>query len=198
LIYLDPNERDSMLAYVPAMRRVRKLTSTDTQDAVGGLDLIYDDSEGFMQKISPTVYPYKYELIGEREYLVPATTTDGAEYLSSKTGWEIRNVKFERRPVYVLQMTQQDPNYVYSKRIMYIDKETFLFYHVENYDRKGRLYRTFDITYGWHPEMGAFSWGAYNSERDYVDKHSMFIKSYMLPALWERRDVSVDAFVKTK
>ncbi len=198
LTYLDPNKKDSMMAYVPSLRRVRKLTSTDTQDAVGGLDLIYDDNEGFFQKISPTVYPYKYELIGEREYLIPAASIDGAEYVSEKDKWEIRNVRFERRPVYVVQMTQQDPNYVYSKRIFYIDKETFLFYHVENYDQKGRLYRTFDITYGWYPEMGTFAWSAYNHERDYVDKHSMFIKSYALPALWDRRDLSIEAFSKAK
>jgi hypothetical protein len=73
-----------------------------------------------------------------------------------------------------------------------------VFYHVENYDRKGRLYRTFDITYGWHPEMGTLSWSAYNHERDYVDKHSMFVKSYALPALWGRADVSVEAFIKSK
>lgn len=198
LTYLDPNKRDSSMAYVPSMRRVRKLTSTDTQDAVGGLDLIYDDAEGFFQKISPTVYPYKYELLEEREYLVPAATIDGAEYVSEKAKWEIHNVRFERRPIYVLQMKQQDPNYVYSKRIMYIDKETFLFYHVENYDQKGRLYRTFDITYAWFPEMATFAWSGYNQERDYVDKHSMFVRSYALPALWDRRDLTVDAFIKSK
>ena len=62
---------------------------------------------------------------------------------SKKIEW--RNIEFERRPVYVVQLTQQDPNYVYSKRIMYIDKETFYLFYVENYDQKKRLYRSLVI-----------------------------------------------------
>ena len=110
-----------------------------------------------MQKLSPNRYPYKFEVIDEREFLVMAPTVDGAEYIASK-GMEFRNVRLERRPIYVVKLTQLDPSYVYGHRIFYIDKETFLYYHVENYDRKGRLYRTWDGNYGWMPEMGDLNW----------------------------------------
>jgi hypothetical protein len=168
--YSDPNKADASVMYVPSLRRVRKMSTTDTQDPISGQDLIYDDQSGFMQKLSSTRYPYKYE-VEEREMLVAAPTLDGAEYCTSK-GLEFRNIKMERRPIYVLKMTQTDPNYVYSKRIFYIDRETFSFYQVENYDRKGRLYRTFWTPYQFKPDTGMTTWGGYLLYRDHVDMHS--------------------------
>ncbi len=198
LYYLDTDKSDLLLAYIPSMRRIRKMTSTDTQDAVSGQDLIYDDNEGFMQKLSPTRYPYKYEVIEEREYLVVAPTIDGAEYISSK-GLEFRNVRMERRPIYVVKLTQQDRNYVYSQRIFYVDKETFMYYHIENYDQKGRLYRTWDCSNGWFPEMGILAGaGGLNLQKDIVDQHSGVFQSYVLPAFWKRAELTIEASSKQK
>jgi len=198
LYYLDPALPDQLMVFIPSMRRVRKLTATDSQDPIMGLDQIYDDNEGWMQKLSPTRYPYKFEVLEEREFLVPAPTLDGAEYISSKFG-EFKNVRMERRPIYVVKLTQQDPNYVYSYRIFYVDRETFNYYHVENYDRKGRLYRTWDGNYGFFPEMGAFGWaGPLILMADHVDTHSTCQQPYQLPAVWTRKDVSLEGFMKSK
>jgi hypothetical protein len=150
-----------------------------------------------MQKLSPSRYPYKFEIVEEREFLVPAPTLDGAEYIS-KSG-EFRNVKMERRPLYVVKLTQLDPNYVYKYRIFYIDKETFNYYHIENYDRKDRLYRTWDGNYSFFPEMGATTWsGSFILMRDHIDSHSSVEQPYMLPAQWTRSDVSIEGFMKAK
>ncbi len=198
LFYLDPEKADNLLIYLPHLRRVRKMTSSDTQDPVMGQDMIYDDAEGFFQKASPTKYPYKYEVVEEREFLVPAPTVDGAEYWTSKGG-ECRNVRMERRPMYVVKLTQLDKSYVYASRLFYIDKETFLFYHVENFDRKGRLYRTFDMNYSFFPEMGAFGWGGgLLLMRDHVDMHSSIQQPYQVPVINKRGDVSIDGFIKAK
>jgi len=196
LWYLDPNKFDQNLIYISALRRIRKMSATDTQDDVGGGDLIYDDGEGFCQKLSPKRYPYKFELIAEREYLVMAPQWDGSGYLSSQ-GLEFRNYEFERRPMYVVKLTQMDKNYVYSYRILYIDKETFVPYHVDNYDQKGRLYRTTDLLIGFIPEMGLlFSMGYMG--RDHIDLHSTISQMYTIPAAeLSRRDISLSHLVKT-
>lgn len=65
--YLDPNKYDQMLLYINALRRVRLLSATDIQDAVGGTDIIYADRDGYSQKLSSTLFPYKCEVIAERE-----------------------------------------------------------------------------------------------------------------------------------
>jgi len=98
--YLDPDRYDLMMVYVNVLRRVRVLSATDIQDAIGGADYIYADKDGFGGKLSATIFPYKCEVIAEREYLVPSHTLDGSEYMSSK-GYEMRNYEWERRPMYV-------------------------------------------------------------------------------------------------
>jgi len=84
LYYLDPNSSDQLMMYLPSLRRVRKMSATDTQDPVMGQDQIYDDNEGWMQELSPPRYPYKFEVLEEREFLVPAPTLDGSEYIASQ------------------------------------------------------------------------------------------------------------------
>lgn len=195
LYYLDPNKADLLMVYVPQLRRIRMLTASDSQDPIQGQDLIYDDNEGFLQKLSPTRFPYNFEVIEEREYLV---RSGDPNYIASK-GRELKNVKLERRPIYVVKLTQLDPNYVYSKRIFYVDRETFMFYHVDNYDQKGRLYRSINTQYPFYPEMGVMAGsGIINVLKDHVDLHSGLIKAYAIPAFWKRQDTSLEGYIKSK
>jgi hypothetical protein len=201
LFYINPNKPDNLLLYLPSMRRIRKMSATDSQDPVGGLDAIYDDNEGFFHKLSPTIYPYKFEIIAEREYLMPAPSIDGAEYIMSpKKGAGVGNVRMERRPIYVVQLTQLNPSYVYSKRVIYFDKETFMLYNSENYDKKGRLYRSWFHHYGFVPEFGAFNGGTgVQCWRDYVDVHSTMRQDALCaPAFWKRTDLSPEGLIGQK
>jgi hypothetical protein len=184
--YSDANKSDNFILYVSAIRRVRKMSATDTQDNVGGQDGIYDDNEGFDQKLSPDRYPYKYEVIAEREYLVPVTL-DGAPYVSSKKGYEFVNLEFERRPMYVVQLTQLDKNYIYSKRILYFDKEMFNLLYSEDYDRKGRLYRTNLAHDTFNPGIGLM-YLFDGLQRDYVDLHSTYNRFLLVPTPGLGRD----------
>jgi hypothetical protein len=161
-----------------------------------GFDMTYDDNEGWMQKLSPKIYPYKYEIIDDREYLMLAHDMDGSAYITKKGTH--RGAKFERRPCWVVQMTQLDPNYVYSKRVFWVDKEMLLWINHETYDRKGRLYRTFHHTYGWDPEMGVFSrnGAAMICMSDWVDNHVTWDQDCTLPAQWRREDISMEGIVK--
>jgi len=194
--YDDPKRYDQYLLYINALRRVRKLTATDTQDAVGGQDIIYDDNEGFNQKLSPDRFPYKYE-VTEGEYLMPAYTSEQAQYMSSK-GLELRNIEFERRPCYVVTLTQLDKNYVYGKRVIYFDREIFRILHIENFDQKGRLYRITEEQAAFYPDMGAYS--ATNIlNRDFIDLHSSYGYLYMYPTPWVTRgETSIDQLGKLK
>ena len=97
ITYLDPYKMDQNYMYIPCLRRIRKMSATDTQDPAMGLDAIYDDNEGFRQKLSPVRYPYTYEVLEEREYLCPVPTEDGATYFSSD-GWVCRGLHLTMRP----------------------------------------------------------------------------------------------------
>jgi hypothetical protein len=193
--YVDPNKSDNTLFYVNALRRIRKLSSTDTQDTIGGGDVIQDDGEMFAQKLSPTVNPYECELVAEREFLVPALSIDGSFAISSKDFTYV-GLEFERRPLYVVKMTQKDKNYIYSYRMLYIDKETHLIVSIENYDQKGRLYRTGDAHNMFIPEMGTITMGR-EIYRDYLDLHTTLQHSFSIPAPWfDRSDMDLGAAIK--
>lgn len=196
LTSLNPDKPDEAYMYIPAMRRIRKMTASDTQDSIGGADYCFDDLGGLQQKLTPKLFPYKYELVGEREYLFPIHSRDGTEFLTSDTS-EYRNVKMERRPCYVVQMNQMDPHYIYSKRILYIDKETFIPFGYMNYDQKDRLYRSWWSARGWIPEMALFGGvGCYGMYTDHIDNHCTAMIMATFPVFYNRKDVSIFSAVK--
>jgi len=195
--YLDKTKSSSLLAYVNILRRIRKLSSNDKQDQAIGQDLTFDDADGFTQTMSPNVYPMEYKVIGEREFLMPSYTPDCSEYYSTDK-LMLKNLKMERRPVWVVEMTSLDKNYVYSKRIMYMDKETLLGLHFEMYDQKGRLYRNFSYIWGFEPEQGRFN-GLYTVTLDHIDVHSTVGMLPAMQATWlKRRDISLRSMLKAK
>jgi hypothetical protein len=195
--YIDPDRFDLFLMYINSLRRIRRLSQSDTQDPAVGQDMIYEDWQGFNQKLTPKRFPYKYEVIGEGEFLVPISW-DGSPYMSTKDGYLLKNLQFERRPLWIVQLTQQDKNYIYGRRVFYIDKEFLYHVHVENFDQKGRLYRTYDTVWGFIPEMGTYN-QFHTLALDHVDAHSTAYHSYSYPAIWlDRDDISMKGMIKMK
>lgn len=185
--YLDPDKFDQTMLYVNSLRRVRLMSSTDVQDSVGGGDGIYLDSDLCSQKLSLKVFPTKLELVAERELLFP-NNHDGSAYISSPSkGLEYHNLEWERRPMYVIKMIQLDKNFVYGHRILYFDKETFFLRLVENYDQKGRLYRTYESIFTFIPDMGMPNYGDLLAQ-DHIDLHSSASHNIIMPTPWIGRD----------
>ena len=196
MFYGDPEKSDPSMIYVPSLRRIRKMAATDTQDPSG--DMTFDDQKMILQKITPNKYPYKFEIIAEREYLLPYAYGSAPVWMDSKNNYEIRGLTFMRRPTYVLQMTQMDPNYVYSRRFYYIDKEAFDCGLNDNYDQKGQLYRMQAyLPFCFVPEGGwMISYGGYALQRDYVDLHSTVGFSNTYPAPWPRERFSIQGIIR--
>jgi hypothetical protein len=94
-------------------------------------------------------------------------------------------------------MTQQDPNYIYSRRVYYMDAEMFLPSQAEFYDQKGRLYRTYNIARSFMPETGqVVSHGMPSWQVDYVDSHSSIQVLTVVPAHWSRADFNMQNLIK--
>jgi hypothetical protein len=193
--YDDPDKMDQWMIYAPSLRRIRKMNPTDTQDPSG--DLAYDDIYHIAQKITPKRYPYKFEIIEEREYLMPIAYNTAKTWVDSKNGYTLREVQFMRRPCYVLQMTQLDPNYIYSKRVIYIDKENFLCALSANYDQKQRLYRTQIRLRTFIQEIAQLIlYGTQAFQLDHLDLHSTFQTQVHFPAPFERKDFTIQNLTK--
>jgi hypothetical protein len=195
--YNDPMKGTNLLVYVNFLRRIRKFSSTDSQDKMGAADIAYDDVSGFSQDMRPDRYPYEYRVVEEREFLVPAYDTQAADYLDSGDRFKWKGRTFERRPMWVVEMKQLDRNYIYSKRVAYFDQETLLAPLWEAYDQKGRYYRSIESQFYLVAPMGIYNSRDHNL--DWMDVHSTmgFFPTY--PALWlSREDLSPKNLMRQK
>ena len=95
--YEDIDKPDDFFAYIPAIRRVRRLTGSDVTDPMLGSDTIYDDFEGFRQKITPKM---TFEL-KERDLLCPRRVNIKDRPKLVKNGG-IFQTEWEMRPVWEL------------------------------------------------------------------------------------------------
>jgi hypothetical protein len=93
-------------------------------------------------------------------------------------------------------MTQLDVNYVYSKRILYIDKESLRSAFTANYDQEGRLYRTQFYTLVFMSDTGQLTtYGSHAFQFDHLDVHSSFQLVIPFPASFERRDFTIEYLI---
>ena len=143
LMYKDREREWDMWLWVPAIRRVRRMDTTQRQDHRGGGDFSLDDQNGWMGRIARN----NYRLIGRKEVLMGRDNTY-KDAIYEKGGCIWQNLKMEIINTYVIEVISKDPNYMYEKQIFYNDPE---YWHVavcERYDRQGRLWKFNANAYG--------------------------------------------------
>jgi hypothetical protein len=149
-VRLDSPKFEETWAYLKSARRVRRLSGGAWMDPVGGTDSLEDDTNVFNAR--PSWYK-NFKLVGKRWVLA---ITDGKKdnHVASKSGTpdEFPGVdlkvapywnpiaKWQPREVYVIEATPPD-EHPYSKRVMYVDADTFRPYYSENYDKKGEFWK---------------------------------------------------------
>jgi len=113
-----------------------------------------------------------------------------------KEGLEWHNVRLERRPLYVIEAKQLDSSFVYGKRLIYIDQETFQCTAIFNFDQKGRLWRGYSPVYVYLEEIGLIG-PYYTANWDYIDEQSEFGLTYGIPVSWlGRKEMSIGGIKK--
>jgi len=159
-VYLDPKRWNSLWTYVPEFRRVRQLPAINGSDSLFGSDLAHDDLYLFSGKVQY----FTWKLVGVQEALVPYTLPNPRPlrraqkgYLLEtsqdplimgweKEGWQGKawwptNYSLVKRPVWVVEATAKDAQYAYSRQVLWIDRELYVAYYKEAYDRAGQLWR---------------------------------------------------------
>jgi len=143
--YWDIDKPDEVYGYIPALRRLRRLTGSDCTDPMLGSDVAYDDFEVWRQKFDSKM---TLRVLEYRDFLVPKTYVGKKDhyYDYKKTG-PFFQVEWELRPQWVLEIMINNPNYLYSKRVVYFDGVPldkggcYMIYWGEQYDQKGRLWK---------------------------------------------------------
>jgi hypothetical protein len=157
----DDLKRDNSWLYLGFQRRVRRLATGQVTDAFLGSDLMIEDFEGYNGRISDMNWTYK----GTRYMLMPfynhndltldAEThidSDGYQVVSfSGQGGCFPDITWQLRKVYEVESVPVDESHPLSKRVHFMDAQTFTIPRTVSYDRKGSLWKTFTIGQA-HPD----------------------------------------------
>jgi hypothetical protein len=131
--YFDPDKDDDMWMYIPAMRRVRRMSTAQRQDRMpAGMNYIYDTNEGFQGKLER----WKWKLIGKKVMLSAANSSFQVQMDVKGHLMGVDN-RYYRTPLYIVEGTPEKAITV-SKIRLYIDPERFQIPYAINYDIKGR------------------------------------------------------------
>jgi len=145
--YLDPSRQDDTWLYLPQLRRVRRLSSAQRSDALFGQDTDVDSYYGYNGHVAWS----EYKLLGEQTILAtmhaknfPVKWQEPEDYFYDDA-WEPRRV-------WVVEARSKLPQYAYSKRVIYIDKEAYVIPYSDIYDRAGQLWKIWVNQYGYRKE----------------------------------------------
>ncbi len=133
----DQTRQDDTWLYLPQLRRVRRLSSAQRSDALFGQDTDADSYEGYQGNIAWM----DWKLLGEQKILA----TMHAEHLPVKwgkpSGEFLHDDLWEPRDAWVVQGVSKLPQYAYSKRVIYLDKEIYRIPFSDMYDAANELWK---------------------------------------------------------
>lgn len=173
---------DDIWAYIPSLRRVRRLGSNERADSLFGSDFTFED----LYLFSGLVWEHDWSFEGEPTVLAPMDSErscfprnvagwnpdkiselgDDEEFFACKFG-PYRALPFvgetwQKRTAVKLQQTPKSPAHPYSRRLLWYDKETFSPLMALAFDREGKAFRLswyvgrFSENSGIEGDQGAF------------------------------------------
>jgi hypothetical protein len=160
--YIDPGKQDDQWLYLPTLRRVRRLSTAQRSDALFGQDTDIDSYYGYNGHIAWM----SWKFLGERDLLAAMHAVNYPVKWADPADWAFDDV-WEKRRVYVIEGISKLPQYAYSKRIIFIDKEAWVVPYSDIYDRAGELWKIWinDWSYRSSPFPGALE--SYPDERPF-------------------------------
>ncbi len=145
----DTNPNDQWV-YDPGTRRTRKAVD-NPYDAPGGGEMLIEDIEGF----SGYIHSYEWEYLGEKVVLAPGPIKAAEPTLGGKGKWYPLD-PWELRRAVVVEARPKGSHPMYSRRVLYIDRQTEGALYTLTYDREGNHKRTFFLVY-LHPEFNPWN-----------------------------------------
>ena len=133
--YQDSKKSQDTWLWIPSLKKVRKISASSNDDAFMGSDFTVEEvsTRGFDDET--------YKLIGEENF---------KGYTFEHTG----ELKFEGKPCFVIECIPVKPHWYYSKRIVWVDKDTGGVIFEEYLDRKEKLFKTIFREWGRYDPKG--------------------------------------------
>jgi hypothetical protein len=153
---------DQVWAYLPTIRRVRRVRSSTRGDRIPGFEVQGDDADCYDNKASY----FAWKLIRADEVIGPlGSDTPYARTLTDEppsrrvmtlpynaavyetpgakgAGWFPLGNVYAKRPVWIVEGTPRDPYYEAARIVLYVDRDLYNGYYKLSYNKAGELYRT--------------------------------------------------------
>lgn len=146
--YIDSSKQDDSWLYLPSLRRVRRLSTAQRSDALFGQDTDVDSYNGYAGHIAWM----DWKFLGEKDVIACFHAQNFPVKWHDKVDWAFDEV-WEKRRVYVLEGVSKLPQYAYSKRVLFIDKEAFIIPFTDIYDRSGELWKIWINNYSFRKSV---------------------------------------------
>ncbi|MDH3915988.1 MAG: DUF1329 domain-containing protein [Chromatiales bacterium] len=145
----DDKRQEQGWMYVPFQRRVRRLATGQKTDAFLGSDIMIEDFLGYNGRIKDMSWRYagsKLALMpmyrhNEQRELVPSQDDEFSFVSYGGAGGCFPQVRWQLRPVHMLEGSPHDSGHPLSKRFFYIDSQTYAAPLGLIYDRAGELWK---------------------------------------------------------
>ncbi len=144
LRYIDQKRHDDTWLYLPLLRRVRRISSTQRSDALFGQDVDIDSFGGYAGQIPW----FKWILLGKKPMLasvhgerLPPEPCAGDGGMTFCEPWE------PRPEIYIVEGSSIFPGYGFSKRVIYVDAEGWIIPYGDMYDWGGELWKNVHISF---------------------------------------------------
>ena len=142
--YQDQTKHDDTWLYLPFVRRVRRMSTTQRSDALFGQDIDVDSFGGYAGQIPW----FEWKLLGEKPLLMSLHGERLPPRPCPKDGGMTFCEPWELRPsVYIVEGKSKFPGYAYSSRIIYLDKESNIIGYSDLMDPGGQLWKTVMISF---------------------------------------------------
>jgi hypothetical protein len=135
-------KNDDTWVYVPTLRRVRRISTAQRTDAVSGTDFTLDDLNGFAG-IPPQ---YEWSCLGEQDVLATMNSRVKAypytrDHNFGPYGLSVADDRWELRHAFKFQFVPKNADHPYSRKVIYIDKNSAEILYSFAYDRKDELWK---------------------------------------------------------
>jgi hypothetical protein len=151
--YLDPARQDDSWLYLPSLRRVRRLSTAQRSDALFGQDTDQDSYGGYAGAIAWM----DWNFLGEKEVLASYHAKDfPVKWAEGAADWAFDS-QWEKTKVWVVEGISKLPQYAFSKRVLYVDQNTYTIPYSDMYDRGGQLWKIWinNFKFGTEPFPGS-------------------------------------------
>ena len=167
--YRSASHQDDTWLYLPSLRRVRRLSTTQRSDALFGQDTDPDSYWGYNGHIAWQ----EWKLLGEKEMLgvfhgesFPMKRCDGGADFVFCDNWE-------KRKMYIIEGKSKLPQYAYGKRILFIDKEAMVVGYSDIYDQRGEVWKVWLDNHQFRKKARSQSTIEYPEEKDFYAGFTM-------------------------